>query len=113
MASNFSPSDVAILGTLKAQPAASLGEVAVETKLAPSEVRDVAQRLTQAGLVKQGGHGLRLTNSGRAAVSGWQEVLDHYRSAQPSSVEAVEEALDEELNRLSGQEASTSLAHVR
>src|SRR5437763_15036842 len=91
--------EASVLTTVEPQRELSLSDIAVATKLAPSEVQQIVARLEEAELVKTGARGPRLTRQGMRA----RQDFEHWLRPLPlehESYENVSAELDAELAKL-------------
>jgi DNA-binding MarR family transcriptional regulator len=98
----LSRSEASVLTTVDPSRELSLSDIAVATKLAPSEVQQIAARLEEAGLVKTGPRGLRLTRQGLKVRQDFEEHWLRPLPLEHESYENVSAALDAELAKLGG-----------
>jgi DNA-binding MarR family transcriptional regulator len=94
--------EASVLTTVDPQRELSLSDIAVATKLAPSEVQQIVVRLEGAELVKTGPRGLRLTRQGMRVRQDFEEHWLRPLPLEDESYENVSAALDAELAKLSG-----------
>jgi DNA-binding IclR family transcriptional regulator len=96
---NLSRPEASVLTTVDPQRELSLSDIAVATKLAPSEVQQIVARLEAAELVKTGQRGPRLTRQGMSVRQDFEEHWLRPLRAE-HSYEAVSAELDAELAKL-------------
>ena|ERR1700760_3188670 len=92
--------EASVLTTVDPQRELSLSDIAVATKLAPSEVQQIVARLEEAELVKSGARGPRLTRQGMKARQDFEGSWLRPLSLEPDSYEDVSAELDAELAKL-------------
>jgi Mn-dependent DtxR family transcriptional regulator len=93
--------EASVLTTVDPQRELSLSDIAVATKLAPSEVQQIVARLEEAELVESGPRGLRLTRQGMRVRK--QDFVERWLRPLPiehESYENVSAELDAELAKL-------------
>lgn len=91
--------EASVLTTVEPQRELSLSDIALATKLAPSEVHQIVARLEEAELVKTGQRGPRLTRQGMRV----RQDFEHWLRPLPlehESYENVSAQLDAELAKL-------------
>ncbi|HXA16442.1 MAG TPA: MarR family transcriptional regulator [Thermoanaerobaculia bacterium] len=92
--------EASVLTTVEPQRELSLSDIAVATKLAPSEVRQIVARLEEAELVKSGPRGPRLTREGMRVRQDFDGRWLRPRALENESYENVSAELDAELAKL-------------
>jgi hypothetical protein len=98
---DLSGSKASVLATADAQQELSVSDLALATKLAPSEVKRIVTDLVNAKLLKSGSRGVILTREGVSARKGLSPTSFRTFSVEPeSSLEDVSAALDAELSKL-------------
>ncbi|HSY49120.1 MAG TPA: helix-turn-helix domain-containing protein [Thermoanaerobaculia bacterium] len=92
--------EASVLATVDPQRELSLSDIAVATKLAPSEVQQIVARLEEAELVETGQRGLRLTRQGMRVRQDFEERWFRPLRLEHESYENVSAELDAELAKL-------------